>query len=109
MVNRLNRVGVTGMGVLAPGGTSLPEFWTSLTEGRSGVRKITRFDASELKSQIAGEVDGFVPEEHIPSRLKPKRLARQTQLAVAATGMALADAGLDLKEHSDLHQPASGL
>ncbi len=103
MGNRLNRVGVTGMGVLAPGGNSLDRFWDSLVGGHSGVRQITLFDASELRSRIAGEVCGFKPEDYIPDRLKPRRLARQTQFAVAATRMALEDARLDLHSHPEVH------
>ena len=55
MVKR-NRVVITGMGVLAPNGIGLEAFWDSLLSGRSGIGPITLFDASNLKSQIAGEV-----------------------------------------------------
>src|SRR5947199_955323 len=92
---RRNSVVITGMGVLAPNGTGLDEFWQSLISGRSGIGPITLFDASELKSRIAGEVKGFDPLEYIEPELKPKRMARHTQLAYAATMMALRDAGLD--------------
>lgn len=84
------------MGVLAPNGTGLPAFWESLLAGKSGVGPITLFDASNFKSRIAGEVKNFDPLDYIGPEHKPKRLARHTQLAYAATVMALKDAGFDL-------------
>ena len=98
-----NRVAVTGMGVIAPGGIGLPDFWESLLDRRSGIRRITHFDPSQLKAQIAGEVDGFDAEKYIDSNLKPRRMARQTQFALAATSMALEDAGLDLADWPEVH------
>src|SRR5438045_4870215 len=103
MVKR-NRVVITGMGVLAPNGIGLEIFWESLLAGRSGIGPITLFDASDLKSQIAGEVKNFDPARYIESELKPKRMARHTQFAYAAAMMALKDAGLEISE-SDLPSP----
>src|ERR1700756_4997468 len=103
MVKR-NRVVITGMGVLAPNGIGLEAFWDSLLNGRSGIGPITLFDASNLKSQIAGEVKNFNPSEYIEPELKPKRMARHTQFAYAATMMALKDAGLEINE-TDLPSP----
>jgi 3-oxoacyl-[acyl-carrier-protein] synthase II len=91
-----NRVVITGMGVLAPNGTGLKAFWDSILGARSGIGPITLFDATGYKSRIAGEVKGFDPLDFIEPELKPKRLARHTQLAYAATMMALKDAGMDL-------------
>jgi 3-oxoacyl-[acyl-carrier-protein] synthase II len=90
-----NRVVITGIGVLAPNGIGLDAFWESLLAGQSGIGPITLFDASDFKSRIAGEVKGFDPLDHIEPELKPKRMARHTQLAYAAAMMALRDAGLD--------------
>jgi 3-oxoacyl-[acyl-carrier-protein] synthase II len=84
------------MGILAPNGTGLDAFWSSLLAGKSGIGPITLFDASQYKSRIAGEVKGFDPLDYIGAELKPKRMARHTQLAYAATIMALNDAGLHL-------------
>jgi 3-oxoacyl-[acyl-carrier-protein] synthase II len=95
-MTKRNRVVVTGMGVLAPNGTGLDAFWKSLLEGKSGIGPITLFDATGYKSRIAGEVKNFDPEDYIEPELRPKRMARHTQLAYAATMMALKDAGLDL-------------
>jgi 3-oxoacyl-[acyl-carrier-protein] synthase II len=95
-MNKRNRVVITGMGVLAPNGIGLAEFWESLLAGKSGIGPITLFDATGYKSRIAGEVKNFDPLDYIEVELKPKRMARHTQLAYAATMMALNDAGLDL-------------
>jgi len=99
MVKR-NRVVITGMGVLAPNGIGLEAFWESLLQCRSGIGPITLFDASKFKTRIAGEIKGFDPAEHIEPEMKPKRMARHTQLAYAATMMALKDAGLEMNNLS---------
>ncbi len=92
------RVVVTGMGILAPNGVGLKAFWSSLVEGRSGIGPITLFDARGFRSRIAGEVKDFNPLDYIDAKEKPRRLARGTQLAFAATQRALTDAGLNLPE-----------
>jgi len=94
-MNKRHRVVITGMGILAPNGIGLEAFWESLLAGRSGIGPITLFDATGFKSQMAGEVKDFNPLDYIEPELKPKRWARHTQLAYAATMMALRDAGLD--------------
>src|SRR6266550_4994806 len=99
-----NRVVVPGIGVIAPNEIGLEPFWDSLLSGRSGIGPITLFDASELKSKIAGEVKGFVPQDYIEAELKPSRMARHTQFAYAATMMALRDAGLEMTDR-DLPSP----
>ncbi len=86
------------MGVLAPNGIGLEAFWDSLLHGRSGIGSITHFDATEFKSRIAGEVKNFHPLDHIEPEQKPKRMARHTQLAYAASMMAIRDAGLAINE-----------
>lgn len=93
MRNR-NRVVVTGMGVLAPNGTGLKAFWRSLLAGESGIGPITLFDATSFKSRIAGEVKNFDPRDYFEPTMKPRRMARHTQLAYAATMLALRDAGM---------------
>lgn len=103
MVKR-NRVVITGIGVLAPNGIGLEAFWESLLARRSGIGPITLFDATGFKSQIAGEVKNFHPEDYIEAELKPKRMARHTQLAYAATMLALRDAGLNVDQR-DLPSP----
>lgn len=90
----MRRVVVTGIGAVTPLGIGKEAFWQGLANGRSGVRHITRFDPSELTAQIAGEVPDFDPLEFM-DRKDARRMDRFTQFAVAATALALADAGLD--------------
>jgi 3-oxoacyl-[acyl-carrier-protein] synthase II len=96
-MSKRNRVVVTGMGVLAPNGIGIEAFWKSLVAGESGIGPITLFDATGFKSRIAGEVKGFDPLDYMDVDWKPKRMARHTQLAYAATQMALKDADFDPK------------
>jgi 3-oxoacyl-[acyl-carrier-protein] synthase II len=99
MIKR-NRVVVTGMGVLAPNGNTLDAFWRTIMAGESGIGPITLFDASDFKSRIAGEIKDFDPLQHMDPEWKPRRMARHTQLAYAATQMALKDAQFDPKVES---------
>ncbi|MBQ4421560.1 MAG: beta-ketoacyl-ACP synthase II [Schwartzia sp.] len=90
-----NRVVLTGIGVISPIGSGKDAFWEALLAGKNGIERITRFDASECASQIAGEVKDFNPEDFIDKK-EVKRMDRYTQFAVAASKMAVEDAGLDL-------------
>ncbi len=87
------RVVVTGIGVVSPLGASLKSFWDGLCAGRSGIDKITHFDASDLPCQIAGEIPDFDPNEYM-ERTEIRRSPRSTHLAIAAAKMALQDADL---------------
>lgn len=88
------RVVVTGMGIVSPIGIGKEAFWQSLIEGRSGIDRITRFDASIYPCQIAGEVRDLSYRDLIdPKRLR--RMTQTSQFAVAAAKLALADADLD--------------
>ncbi len=91
------RVIVSGFGILAPNGNGLEAFWKSLVEGRSAIGPITLFDSEGYRSRIAGEVKGFDPFDYMDRRWKPKRMGRHTQLAYAATQLALKDAKFDPK------------
>lgn len=88
-----SRVVVTGMGVVAPNGIGLNQFWDSLLAGRSGVGPITLFDASDYSVKIAGEVRGFDLKDYFP-KAKPHHMSRQSQLALVACKMAVENAGL---------------
>jgi len=90
-----NRAVITGMGILAPNGIGLKAFWRSLVAGQSGIGPITLFDATGYRTRIAGEVKGFDPLDYMPAQWKPKRMARHTQLAFAATQLALQNANFD--------------
>lgn len=90
-----NRVVITGLGVIAPNGIGKDEFWHSLKEGRSGIRRISRFEACDFPTQVAGEVDGFDAARFIEPK-RAKRMDRTSHLAVAAAKMAVEDGGLNL-------------
>ena len=96
------RVVITGMGVIAPNGTGVENFWDSLVHGRSGVRRITHFDASSYPCQVAAEVPDFDPTDYMDPKTA-KRLARFAQFALAASKMAIEDSEIDLGS-IDLHR-----
>jgi 3-oxoacyl-[acyl-carrier-protein] synthase II len=88
------RVVITGMGVVSPNGIGRNAFSEAILQGRSGVRRITRFDPSELNVQIAGEVTGF--DELAWMEKKDRRhVSRVLPLAIAAASEAFASCGLD--------------
>jgi 3-oxoacyl-(acyl-carrier-protein) synthase len=88
------RVVITGLGVLAANGTGKKNFWQACLAGTSGIRRITRFDASILLTQIAGEIQDFDPSAFGLSEEESASLDRGTQLALAAANLALEDAHL---------------
>lgn len=90
----LRRVVITGLGVLACNGIGKEDFWSACVAGRSGIRRITRFDASPLPSQIAGEIADFNPEAWGLTAIECQLTDRNTQFALAAANLALQDAGL---------------
>ena len=95
------RVVITGMGALTPLGETVDEYWNNLVQGNSGVAPMTLYDSSEYPCRIAGEVESFDPGQYINPK-EGRRMARFSQLAVAAAGLAIEDAGLDLsKEAAD--------
>ncbi|MBW2088132.1 MAG: beta-ketoacyl-ACP synthase II [Deltaproteobacteria bacterium] len=87
------RVVITGLGLVTPLGIGVEETWTALCEGKSGIGEITRFDASEFDTQIAGEVKDFHPDDFLPKK-EAKRIQSFIAYAVAASRMALEDSGL---------------
>lgn len=93
------RVVITGRGTLNPLGRDVAETWDALLAGRSGIGRITRFDPTGFKTQIAGEVTGFDPVAHFGAK-DARRMARPTQLGLAAAGQALAEAGLDALDNA---------
>jgi 3-oxoacyl-[acyl-carrier-protein] synthase II len=89
------KVVITGMGVIAPNGIGVENFWDSLVRGRSGIKNITYFDASSYPSQVAGEVKDF-DSTNFMSHKSARRMDRFSQFAVACTRMALDDANLEI-------------
>jgi 3-oxoacyl-[acyl-carrier-protein] synthase II len=88
------RVVVTGVGMVTPVGTGRDRFWSAVRSGTSGVREITRFDTSRYKVHRGCEVPDF-DFEKVVGAPPPAGMGRASQLAIAGTHLALADAGLD--------------
>ena len=95
------RVVVTGMGTVNPLGKTLDEYWDGLIEGRSGARMVDgAYSTEKLATKFACEVPGFDPTQYM-ERKAAQRMARFSQMAVAASGMALVDSGIDLSKEDD--------
>jgi 3-oxoacyl-[acyl-carrier-protein] synthase II len=88
------RVVVTGMGAASPNGIGRDAFWNPTRRGQSGVRRITRFDASRHQVQIAGEVTGFDESVYVAAN-KRQHVSRAVPLAIAAASEAVSDAGIE--------------
>ncbi len=91
-----HRVVITGMGAISPIGNTLEENWNSIKAGKCGIDEISSFDTTEQAVKLAGEVKGFEPTQYMEFK-EAKRMSRFSQLAVAASVMAVEDAGLDLE------------
>ena len=89
------RVVITGMGVIAPNGIGKDVFWKSLKDGKSGVSKITRFDASTYPCQVAGEVNNFEPLDYMDSKTA-RRMDRFAQFSLACVSMAIDDSKIEM-------------
>lgn len=88
-----SRVVITGLGVVTALGSEINSFWQSLLDGKSGIRRVSRFDVSELPCQIGGEIDDFDPSDYMPKK-HARRMSRASQLALAAAQNALRDGQL---------------
>lgn len=91
------RVVITGMGLITPLGLNLSESWNGLVQGKSGIDKITAFDATAFDTKIAGEIKGFNPDEYVPKK-EQKKMDRFIQLSLAATKMALDDSKIEFDD-----------
>ena len=87
------RVVITGLGAVTCLGSSVDLLWDGLINGRSGIRRITQFDPSELPCQIGGEIPDFEPKKYMDRR-EIRRMPRSTQIALASAKQAIDDAGL---------------
>lgn len=114
----MKRVVVTGVGMVSPLASTAGESWSKLLNCKSGIRKITTFDVSDLPSKIAGqiptaEVDSGIPNPFVPSEhVSPKDLNRIDDFilyAVAAASEAMRDAGLDNSNLSDEEKERAGI
>ena len=95
MENKRARVVITGIGAITPLGQTADTFWQNLVAGRSGIGPMTLCDPTDYPCRIAGEVTDFDPEQYINAR-EARRMARFSQLAVAAGLSAVESAGLDI-------------
>lgn len=93
----MTRAVITGLGCITPIGQSVGDFWTALTAGQSGVRRITLFDPSDLDAQIAAEVKDWDPTRFMDPKAA-KRAARFSQFAVAAARQAVEQSGLAITD-----------
>ena len=91
------RVVVTGLGALTPVGNSTDEFWSAITQGRSGIGPITKFDSTGYPTRIAGEVREFDPLTYVDKK-EARRLDPYLQYAIACAAMAVEDASLDVSK-----------
>lgn len=87
------RVVITGIGAITPIGHGIDGLWNGVLRGQTAVRRVSRFDPSSFRSQLAAEIDDFQPEDFLEPR-RARRLERFSQLAVVASQQAVADSGL---------------
>ncbi len=93
----MRRVVVTGLGAITPIGNNVGDFWNGIKSGACGVDTITSFDASEFKTQIAGEVKNFDVTEYIDKK-EARKMDRYTQFALIAAEEAVKNSGLDMEK-----------
>jgi 3-oxoacyl-[acyl-carrier-protein] synthase II len=93
------RVVITGVGMITPLGIGVEQSWSGLLAGRSGIGKITQFDAANFPTRIAGEVAGFNPEDYIEPK-EIKKMDRFIHFALAAAQMAMNDSGLKITDEN---------
>ena len=96
----MNRVVVTGLGVISPVGNDIAAFWQSLIEGKCGIGPITAFDTTEYKVKIAAEVKDFDPLQYL-DKAEARKQDRFSQFAVAAASQAMTDSGLESGSNID--------
>ncbi|MEU6714049.1 ketosynthase chain-length factor [Nonomuraea sp. NPDC046802] len=82
------------MGVTAPNGLGTEQYWRAVLDRHSGIREMTRFDASRYPYRLAGQITDFAAEDHLPAKLLPQTDV-STRLALTAADWAFADAGIE--------------
>ncbi|MBB5119203.1 beta-ketoacyl synthase [Streptomyces eurocidicus] len=87
------KVVITGIGVATPNGLGVDDYWAATRVGKNAIGPVTRFDAEQYPSKLAGEIHDFTAEDHLPSRLIPQT-DRMTRLALVAADCAFEDAGV---------------
>jgi len=91
------RVVITGLGCISPVGNTVAETWSAITEGKSGIATITKFDASSFSTHFAGEVKGFNIEDYIPAK-EARHMDTFIHYGMAAGMQAMKDSGLEVTE-----------
>ncbi|WP_227936362.1 beta-ketoacyl-ACP synthase II [Alkalihalobacillus deserti] len=94
------RVVITGIGAVTPLGNDVKTTWENIKNGISGIGPLTRLDADQFNVKVAGEIKDFNPADFIDPK-EARRMARFTQLAIAASKMAIKDAALQIGEQID--------
>ena len=92
----LKRVVVTGLGAITPLGNTIPDFWNSIINGKSGASPITRFDTTLFKTKFACQVKDFDPNQHF-DRKEARKMDIYAQLSLVAAKEAIEHSGLDLE------------
>src|SRR5262249_46522202 len=103
------RVVITGLGILAPNGCGKNTFWQACLQGRSGVHPITHFATNKLPTRIAGQILDFTPQTYGLTPTECTHLDRSTQLAVAASNLALTDARLNPTDWPEADRERTGV
>src|SRR5215471_4300701 len=93
----MERVVITGIGLVTPNATGTEETWQAVLDAKSGIAPITLFDAKDFTTTFAGEVKNFVPEQWIPKK-KVKEMGRFAQLSVASAALCFKDAQIELTD-----------
>jgi 3-oxoacyl-(acyl-carrier-protein) synthase len=93
----MEKIAVTGLGVVAPSGIGKRQFWANIKAARSFVKEITRFDSSKYPAHIAGQIDDLEKYSHVSQRLL-KKIDAFSHMALIASELALEDAGIDIKK-----------
>ena len=93
----MDKIAITGIGIVSPSGIGRRQFWANIKSGRSFVKEITRFDASLYPSHIAGQIDDLEKYSHINERLL-KKIDAFSHMALVASEMGLQEAGIDIKK-----------
>ena len=95
----MNKISITGLGVISPSGIDKRKFWSNVSRGRSAVEKITRFDASKYASHVAGHVHELDAHSNVSSRLL-KKIDLFSHMALVASEMALEDGKINMEEEN---------
>ncbi len=93
----MRRVVVTGMGAVTPLGNTAEEFWANVKAGKVGIGPITKFDVTEYRAKVAGEVKDFKADEYMDFKTA-KRMELFSQYAAASALMAVKDSGIDIEK-----------